>query len=185
MENMILDKTKLKQVTNSSKTAIKATMALGLRQRARAYTVLAQFKDQLIEMGEKIVDRDYMDYWRGLEAAGAGSLVVGRHGKPTRFEWYYSCREIAKFVIEGNIEMKPVVFKPSKRDRVQVKKDMGLKLAQTIQTAVNKDTAALVTKSERVIYSIQIRPDYVLEVNLPSDISPKELETVSKAFAQA
>lgn len=101
MELINLDKSKVKQIAEASRTATVSMLALGMRERAHVYTNISSFKSQLQSMGEKVNDRDYMDFWRGLETAGVGSIILGRRGKQTRFEWHYSLRQIAQIAIDG------------------------------------------------------------------------------------
>lgn len=101
MELMNLDKSKVKQIAEASRTATVSMLALGMRERAHVFTNISSFKGQLQSMGEKVNDRDYMDFWRGLENAGVGSIILGRRGKQTRFEWHYSLRQIAQIAIDG------------------------------------------------------------------------------------
>lgn len=96
-----LDKDKIKQAADASPTAMATMIALGFKERARANSNLSLIKSQLLKMNEKITDRDYMAFWKALEDAGAGVLVLGRRGGKTRFAWNYSLKQIASLAIEG------------------------------------------------------------------------------------
>lgn len=79
--------------TNTSKTIFDA---LERRQRYRRQTNLSKFESQLLNNGEKIVNDEYLNTFKKLETAGVGSLIIGRRGKPNRFVWNYSLKDVAK-----------------------------------------------------------------------------------------
>lgn len=95
-----VNQAKLKQIVNSSDTATRTMLLLGLRERSRASTTLSSLKAELVEMGEKVDDRDFIAFWKGLEQSGVGSIILGRRGGKTRFQWNYSLRQVAKASID-------------------------------------------------------------------------------------
>jgi len=172
MQAVHLDKEKVKQVASASKTATNAMVLLACRQRARSTTNISALREQLIEMGDLPIGKEYMDFWRGLEAAGAGAVILGRRGKQTRFEWNYSLKEIAKFAVENqDSDMKVAVFKKKVAPKSQPK------LASKPKVAATPAPTGPV-KQERLIFSIPIRKDFSVEVSLPSDISSEEIERI-------
>lgn len=168
MKPIQLDRDKVKKVTNASRTATVTMILLGFKQRAQASTNIIALRERMTEMKEYVAGRDYMDFWRGLEEAGAGNIILGRRGKPTRFEWAYSLRQIAKFAIEG---------KDTDIERVASRSGRRLVVPQTYRRPTLSSN-----RVERLVYSIPIRPDYTLEVNLPADISKEELEKIKNSF---
>lgn len=192
MELMNLDKTKVKEITNASRTATVAMIALGLRKRSLSYTNLSAIKNQLLEMNEKIANRDYMDFWRGLEDAGAGSIILGRRGKQTRFEWNYSLKQIAQFAIEG--KDKEIEKMALKKKIPSLPKPEALELADWKDLARNKKNLQIQInpgepsrdmrpkKMEVLVYTVPIRANYSVQVSLPADITEKELQNFSNSF---
>lgn len=192
-QSHVLDKEKLKKITNASHTATVAMVMLGFKQRAHSFTNLASFKSKLAAAGEKVIDRDYMDFWRGLESAHVGSVVLGRRGKQTRFEWDYSLRQIARIAIEGKDDVVEKLSAKQPRKRIvagemttyNLPVEPTAKAPKGIQEAPKaKSNQGAPSKEERLVYKIQVRPGYTLEVALPSDVSKEELEKIATQLSQ-
>lgn len=81
-----LNKELIKQAANASPTATATMIVLGFKERARSRSNLSLIRSQLTRMNEKVTEKDYMAFWKALEDAGAGVLVLGRRGGKTRFE---------------------------------------------------------------------------------------------------
>lgn len=199
LQGSILDKTKIKQVTDASKTATATMIMLGFRQRAHSFTTLESVKSQLRKLGERVVGRDFMDFWRGLEEAGVGSVVLGRRGGQTRFAWNYSLRQIAQIAIEGKSdEIKKIAVK-----KERVVENPFLQSLKTIPVSGKKESGKgkseigefidykelngnkkpiTIYKEERTFYAIPVRAGFTLEVSLPNDISNKELDAIGSSF---
>lgn len=179
MEHVSLNSDKVKQATNSSSTATTTMVLLAIRQRARNFTSMGKIKNQLLQMGETVVDKDYKTFWKDLENAGAGSIILGRRGRETRFEWSYSLKDVAKIAIEGH---------ESEIQRLDKKRNKKPNLAKAIDIlnrsrAGSKSTVKYEpSKQEKLVYRIPIRPDFTLEVNLPTDVSREELQKIGNSF---
>lgn len=147
-----LNQALLKDIANSSSTATSTMLFLGMRKRYRSSTTLSRVKRQLVHLGEKVVDKDYKSFWKQLEDAGAGHLVVGRKGHSTRFEWHYSLRQVAKSAIEG---------------RATVLRPLNVKRSQepVVETAIKQTT----------LLSIAVRPNLTLQVRLIGTANEKEV----------
>lgn len=192
MTTIQLDKVKVKQVTNASRTATSTMVYLGcFRKRARSVTNIGHLKTQLEQMDGPIAGRDYMDFWRGLEEAGAGSVILGRRGRYTRFEWNYSLLDIAKIAIEGKeAEIERLAFK--RHPNAEVKPSIVVDEVPVVKIGKpkvkgakrgRKPKAKHAVRQERLVFNIPVRPGYNLEINLPSDVSDKELEKIKGYLA--
>lgn len=194
-QSHVLDKEKLKKITNASHTATVAMVMLGFKQRAHSFTNLASFKSKLAAAGEKVIDRDYMDFWRGLEQAHVGSVVLGRRGKQTRFEWDYSLRQIARIAIEGKDDVieKLSAKQPRKRIVAGEMTTYNLPVEPTPKAPKGSQEAPKAkaatqdapSKEERLVYKIQVRPGYTLEVALPADVSKEELDRIATQLSRS
>lgn len=172
MRTVQLDKVKLKSIMNASKTATTSMILLGFKQRHQAYTNIATVKSQLKDMGEAVQEKEYMEFWKALQDAGVGEIILGRRGGHTRFEWFYSLRDVAQAAIEGKGDVKKL---RSSRSRHR-SSPSGLQHRR-------RQLATAPKREERLVFNIQVRPGYALEVNLPGDISPEELEKVKNSFS--
>lgn len=90
----VLDKSRLSTLANSSETAQAIFQDVSTRRRIRWETNLPRYAVKLAHKGFKVVEQDYENAWKGLEEIGAGVIVRGRNGKPDRFKWHYSLKEI-------------------------------------------------------------------------------------------
>lgn len=178
MEN--LNREVIKTLSNASTTATSAMLLLALRERNKPYTPLAVMKDQLIKMGEKVVDADYKQFWKDLEAAGVGSLILGRKGNPDRFQWNYSLKDVARSVVDDKGEAIKAFAskKPAKRVRLASKASRPARKAPTPKPVLPPTPKATAS----VVYLIPVRKDVTLKVALPSDLTPSELAGICSAF---
>lgn len=102
-----LDGNYLQTIAQSSGTAKAVLKSLAGRERLRHYSDIARTKAQLLASGAKVVDSEYMQLWKDLQAANVGSIVYGRRGNPSRFEWHYSLKTVADTALTGrNLQAK-------------------------------------------------------------------------------
>lgn len=158
-----LNKEKIKEATEASPTATVTMISLGFRERARTHTNLLSVKNELLRMNEKIVDKDYMSFWKALEAAGAGSLILGRRGGQTRFEWNYSLKQIAQLAIEG---------KETEIKRLQLKMDNPELVKEQSEPAKILLTAP---KAPMVVKTIDLHFGRTAQVIMPSNTTSEEI----------
>lgn len=190
MQTINLDSTKIKQVANASRTATATMILLGFRQRAHNFINLQAVKRELEGMNEHVVDKDYMDFWRGLEDAGVGSIIVGRRGKQTRFEWNYSLKHVAQVAIEGKKpEFDKIINKQNQFTKVktiEIEKPQMMKAGPVKRgrgrPKGSKNVKVAVSKQEMVTYEIPIRTNFIAYVSLPSNLSKQELAKVKKGL---
>jgi len=177
MENQIvkMNSEKLKALTNTSHTAVVTMLMLALRERARGYSNITLAKQQLVSMGEKVVDEDFQKFWKDLQDLGIGTIVYGRRGGPDKFQWYYSLKSIAKVAIEGK---ENEVRELAKR----VPKVVAIK---PIQPVIKKRRSRkVVLKIERKLYSITLSSGLIAEVILPSNATEMDLDKIRATLGQ-
>jgi hypothetical protein len=162
-----LNGNELKKVAHASHTAEVTITALAIRERVRNFSDIVRTKNQLIRNGERIVEEDYMAFWKGLQDAGVGKIVYGRKGKPDRFEWYYSMKKVAKAALEGTNE--------------SVEKITSIKSvpAQRVIKKVEKEVTR--SHSSRFVY-IPLRKDFCLELSVPADLTKDEINVIENAL---
>lgn len=176
----VLDKSKVKEVANASQTATATMITLGFRQRAHLHTNLSAVKSELVKMGEHPNERDFMDFWKGMEQSGAGSLILGRRGKQTRFEWNYSLREIAQIAIEGR-EAELKLFKTKAKALVEatlgpIAKAKAIPLAKPVAIPMPTYKA-----KPAFLFDITLRDGAAIQIVFPKEPTSTELGSL-KAF---
>lgn len=174
-----LNKEKIKKAATLSHTATVTMLILGFRQRAHTSTTLSSVKNQLAKMKEKVNERDFIDFWKELEAAGAGALILGRRGKQTRFEWNYSLRQIAQLSIEGK-ELEVQKFGERLKQAEGIPEVKPVK--KQPKKLASKENTAL--KQNSIVYNIQLKPGYMAQVILPEGISEEELQRLTNCISQ-
>ncbi len=168
MGTIKLDGKLLKQVADANSTAEVVAMSLSLRERLRHFSDIRRTKMTLIRNGEKIVENDYKKFWKDLETLGVGSIIYGRKGNADRFEWHYNLKSIASAAIEGrDLELNRLNFNPSKTE--EVKKSPVKLLVPEI--------------TEKNVY-VMLRDDFSINMNVPSDITKKEIDLIVKALQE-
>lgn len=175
MQTVTLDGKKLKDICHRNRTAEVTTLSLAMRERLRHFSDIGRTRNALVRQGEKIVDGDYMQYWKDLQAAGVGAIIFGRRGNPNRFEWHYSLKKIAKAALEGtNVEA----------ERHEAEKPAAPAPAPKVIRRSPQAPAPVKTLAQKTVF-IPLRSNFDLEIKLPGDVNAQEIETITKALARA
>lgn len=174
MQLVTLNGKQLKEITHKSRTAEVTMTALAMRERMRTFSDIPRTRAKLVKEGEKIVEQDYMQFWKDLQTAGVGVIVYGSKNRPDRFEWHFSLKQVAKASLEGVDQKTDVVSKPStilNRPKV-IRRHSEDKPAQQASM-----------RSDRLVY-VSLRKDYDVAIKLPGDVSSAEVDTICKALAR-
>lgn len=174
MNSITLNGTKLKEIAHKSHTATVTATSLALRERLRHSSDITRTRSELARQGERIVESDYMQFWKDLQAAGVGSIVYGRKGKPDRFDWHYSLKSVAKACIDGT-------------DVLATKVGNAVAIESKKETVVLRKKDAKNTKVveiDRLVY-VPLRSDFDVEIKVPSDLTRAEAEMLAKALTRA
>ncbi len=159
------------------------------RERNAAITDINQMKNILIRKGEKIDSDKYYKAWKRLEDIGAGSLILGRNERPTRFKWNYSLKAIGQAAITGkDIKVSPIVaIKKSGKvlhtfplvDKTRLKS--AIDANPGLKNVIKFEQPETPAYSTNNVVFIQLRPDFVFETNLPK-LSESEADMLCKAI---
>ncbi len=96
-------------ITHSNETALATTEELKSRVRNRRYTNIEKTRKLLVQKQLKIVEGDYVQYWKDMQAAGFGSIIYGRKGNPDRFAWNYNLKDVASAgLASGDMADQPI-----------------------------------------------------------------------------
>lgn len=187
-QSIVLNSEKLRSISHASHTAEVTITALAMRERLRHFSDIQRTRNTLIRKGEKIVDADYMAFWKGLAAAGVGIIVNDRKGNPSRFEWYFSMKKVAQAALEGkDVTANRVVGVESLSAKTLGAKLIPIKKqAKVVQMAKSKKPAVQLVKSaapkqDRFVY-IPLRKDFCLEFTVPSNLSKDEIQVIKNAL---
>jgi len=115
----------LKDIAHANESSIATTLALGARNRHRAFTNVDKVKRMLMSKGEKIVDQDYYNFWKALAQAGVGSIIYGRNKKPTRFKWNYNLKAVSRIAAGPQEEIGPLTPLPTPSSNSLIKRKPG------------------------------------------------------------
>lgn len=180
MTKLNITNEKVKAICNASHTAEVVITSLGMRERLRLNSDIMRLKTQLVRGGEKIVDEDYLQFWKDLEIAGIGKIALGRKGgKPVRFTWYCNLKDFAKVAIEGkNIDLQYIETKNQVKSAKSQKPLIDKPLVE--KPAVLAEFKSI-DVPELSVY-VQFRADYGLKINLPKNVTKDELEIIGRAI---
>lgn len=179
-----LDGNKLKSIANASYTAEVVMTSLALRERVRGFSDITRTKTNLIRDKEKIIDSDYIKFWKSLEAAGVGSIHHPRPGdkdKNLKFEWHYSLRHIAEAALEGKDVKAERILLNSKASLSDSKKAPVKSAMVKENEAVNGAKEVSVGNNEKMVY-IPLRSNFHLSIKVPADFSKDEADILAKAL---
>lgn len=175
--NTTLNGKQLHEISQKSHSAEVTLLSLAMRDRARSFSDINRTKAKLVKDGEKIVNEDYMQFWKDLQTAGVGSIVYGRKGNPNKFVWHFSLKSVAQVALDGNDKAvdarKPATTIVAKKPKVILRKQQPVKQAAPVTAA-----------SDKVIY-VPLRKDFDIAIKIPGNISKEELATLHKALDTA
>lgn len=120
----MFDQFELKNVAGLNHTSKVIFDTLSKRLRFRRQTNLTNFHNHLINTGEKIIEDEFLDTFKGLQILGVGSLIFGRNGKPNRFKWNYNLKDVAK-AAKSDAKMEVKEMFPAGKPQVTFKRGPG------------------------------------------------------------
>lgn len=176
-----LDGEKLKKIGHANHTSEVIITALALRERLRHFSDITRLRNQLVRAGEKIVDEDYMVFWKSLEDAEVGSIVYGRKGKPDRFQWYVSMKLVAQAILEGKTEITATVEKRKPR-KALAKVAKFAKRARIKTEEISKRRSVQPKLYPKSVF-IALPGGFDLEIPVPpKGFSDSEVEAIGRAL---
>ena len=107
---------------------------------------------------------DAVDLLKRLADMGLGTYYIGRRGSPTRIEWDYDIREIAKAAQGGVRSLTPEIV------RVVNGEEYSPEVDEPDQTL----------KQGAIRHVYQLRADFQIVVELPSDLTEREADRIGK-----
>lgn len=186
-----LDTHKVKKLYRSSAKAQKVLDVLSKRSKSQKVTTVP-----LVERKTGFPVHDIITVFKRLDEAGAGRFYYGRNSYPSRFEWSRNMLSIARLAAEAKSEEKTVVV----ARRHEVPKVVGVADPQSepvsvdvsavdvvaavtaaeevpvVTVPVNDDAPAVSSPGVRVIEHVfALRPDFVVSLKLPVDVSAVEI----------
>lgn len=161
-----LNMDKVKEVSFASHTAEIAITALAMRERHRNSTNITKMKRDLVKNNEKIVDEDFLSFWKGFSEAGVGVIKYGRKGGPDRFKWNYSLKTIAQVALEGR------AIEPKKLENTVV---TGLVRSKSFskKQALPKNVVLFPIRGETV------------KIKLPQDVTKEEVRGLARMLRKS
>lgn len=177
-KTVTLEGSKLKHIADRNDTAQLVMFSLADRKRFRSVTDIGHLKNLLIRSGEKIVNEDYMKTFKELEALGVGSIIYGRNGKSNRFEWNYSLKAIGEAAMSGkNVEVKAI-----KHTHHVGKKRFAPATTPKLELVETKPETRTLPQITKTVLYIPLREDFVIDLQIPNDVTSKELESIHNAL---
>lgn len=167
-QSITLDGNKLKEIASRNETASITANSLATRERIRHHSDIIRTRAQLVRDGQRIVDSDYMQFWKELENAGVGSLIFGRKGKPNRFAWHFSLKSIAKSMLEGTNEK--VAGRTSKK----------LQSVEPAQQSSKQENGNMEPLTQKVTFVLSATR--VVELRVPDNFTKAEADKVYAAL---
>lgn len=162
-QSITLDGNKLKEIANRNPTANITALALAVRERIRNASDIPRTRAQLMREGNPIVESDYTQFWKELQDAGVGQLILGRRGQPAKFAWHFSLKAVSKAMIEGTNETVQRTGKAAK---------------ETSAPVAVSDAVEMLTQK----VTFELSNNRIVEINIPDNFSKAEAEAVAKAL---
>jgi hypothetical protein len=145
----------------ASDSAAKAVLdEFASRQRNQQTTKLEQLLFRLNNSGIGVAKGDVIDVLRRLDEFGCGNFRTGRKGHPTRFEWKYDLVSVGKAAAGGTQAVEEI--------QLPADQDNG-----------DEEVSAKAIPEGAIQHTFQLRPDWQIELTLPSDLSSREAGRLS------
>lgn len=154
----------IKSVSNLSATSKIVFEALAKRQRFSRKTNLNKFHQILLNNGCKVIETEYYEVFKKLQELEIGRFIQGKNGSPSKFEWYFDLKGLAKMAFDKST-MKPntvIQLRPKVDEQFM---DVTFKVPATIKPEVLTYIKDLVEGFNKAAWSVGRRED--LEMDSP------------------
>lgn len=187
-----LNGTTLNEIATATPTAKIVTQKLADRQRLRHVTDISRIRNDLVKDGSRIVDEEYMAYWKQLQNQKIGNIIYGRKGKPNRFEWHYSLKSVAQAALDGkDVQLQKLepsqLEMPIKPPKVETKRGPGRpkgfspkKAKATLQAKANVVSETKKTVEQLILVPIQ--NGMHVQIKVPGGMNAGDIDSVVKAL---
>ena len=128
---------------------------LARRKNDTRVTKVDRILGLLLNDGARVVRQDVVRLMQRLSEMGLGKFVVGRHSKPSRFEWQTSALDAARAASGESNEI-----------------DLS---APPVSEAEQDDSG----EEDMLEHRFHLRPDFNLTMELPVDLTPVEAERLA------
>ncbi len=137
------------------------------RQRLRRETTLDRYERHLADTYGQIDHNQLVETFQTMENLGLGSLISGRGGKPSRFIWKYSLRDVAR-AAKGEIKAEEMGLTPTGKTRIVRSKVVNPKpqsvivpevAAPVAQSSTGELAEVMVLGKDGVLKKYEIAPD--------------------------
>lgn len=141
----------LRSLYAESRSAKGAFDHFAQRQNNSSKTTIDRLQAALRANGQDVSRRDLIDLFKALEEAHCGTFVVGRRGRPSRFEWDVGLTDVGRSAAGEQVKVEAI----TQAETADLDDD-------------GDDIAALVEHRYR------LRADLELALPLPLDLTPSE-----------
>lgn len=101
----------LSKIATKNKTAEAVFTSWAVRERNTDEIDVARTRNLLLNEGFKVVPEELISTLKEMEKQGFGEFRAGKNGRPTRFRFNYSIKEMGKAAL-GEVVPKPIIKKP-------------------------------------------------------------------------
>jgi hypothetical protein len=141
-----VDLGKLQELYSRNKVAAAVLDHFAGRKYAMRETSVDRVLTVMRNQGARISRGELIEVFRNLEAAGCGTFVLGRRGRPSRFRWQVDLVSVGR-AAAGE----------------------GKQIEDISDDAVEEETG-----EQTLTHLFQLRPDQQVSLELPRDLTPRE-----------
>jgi hypothetical protein len=98
----------LKKLYATSRSAKAAFDHFAQRQNNSSHTTIDRLQAALKGSGHDVSRRDLIDLFKSLEGVGCGEFVIGRRGKPSRFEWSVGLTDVGRAAAGEQVKVEAI-----------------------------------------------------------------------------
>lgn len=146
-----IDTAPLRKLYAASRSAKAAFDHFAQRQNNSAKTTIDGLQAALRAKGQDVSRHDVIEIFKALEVADCGSFVVGRRGKPSRFEWAVGLTDVGRSAAGEQVRVEAITESDQK----------------DLDDEADDD-------EEMVEHRYRLRADVELSLALPPDLTASE-----------
>lgn len=103
-----IDIASLRKLYAASRSAKAAFDHFAQRRNNSARTTIDRLQSALRGGGQDVSRRDVIELFKSLQDAGCGTFVVGRRGKPSRFEWSVDLTDVGRSAAGEHVKVEAI-----------------------------------------------------------------------------
>jgi len=185
---------KIKSVFEKTQTTKALKEALSKRKRNTPFLDLKRTYMEMLRDGKAIEYVDMISACKELEDLGVGTYIKGRGVEGDMFQWKFAVKHLMEIAKSGKVAHIPTLIE---KHKIEVAKKSAENRKQKFSAVVVGSSKVISLKSKGRSFTskntpddaktihIFLRPDFLVELNLPKDLTMKEAKQLCMSITNS